>query len=195
MILSNKLMFLCQILEPDAPVSISPVSSQSTDGSHDDETAKSFGGFQNLLVSAVDGNCEPKVCYDQNIQNFSASYDTGAIPVKGDGSKSGNSESADDLNFLLNEPFLDSFANFPNVDDGFIEANDLSNPFETDNGAFDMLAEYLDVGDDSSLYFGSDPTMIFGNEDLALNQTLLPQMVRIHLKLPFVYWHFQYTDI
>lgn len=193
-------MFFCQILGPDAPVSISPVSSQSTDGSHDDEATKSFGGFQNLLVSAVDGNCEPKMCYDQNIQNFSAPYDMDAVPVKDEGirgsSKSGNSESADDLNFLLNEPFLDSFPNFPDVDDGFIEANDLSNPIETDTGAFEMLAEYLDVGDDSSLYFASDPTMIFGNEDLASNQTLLPQMVRIHLKLPFVYWHLlQYTDI
>lgn len=182
---------ICQILGSDVPVNLSPVSSQSTDGSHDDEATNSFGGIQNPLVSGIDGNCEPKMCYDQKVQNLPASYDMDAVPVKDKGvigsSKSGSSESADDLNFLLNEPFLDSFANFPNVDDGFIEANDLSNPFETDAGAFEMLAEYLDVGDDSSLYFASDPTTIFGNEDLASNQTLLPQMVRILLKFPCSY--------
>lgn len=167
-----------QILGSDVPLNMTPVSS---DGSHDGEAANSFGGTQNPFESASDAYSEPKMCYDQNMQNLPASFDMEAALVKQEGlgecSKPGNSDIADDLNFLLNEPFLDSFENFPTADEGFIEANDLSNPFETNAaGAFDMLAEYLDAGDDSSLYYGSDPAMVFGNEDLASNQTLLPQM-------------------
>ncbi|KAL1542380.1 NAC domain-containing protein 53-like isoform X2 [Salvia divinorum] len=169
---------LKQIIESDAPLNMTPVSS---DGSHDCEAIKTFSGIQNPFESAGDSYCEPKICYDQNIPNWPASCDTEAIPVNhedlGECSKSGNSDSAtDDLNFLLNEPFFDSFEKFLNEDEGFIEANDLSKPHETNTGAFDMLAEYLDAGDDSSLYFACDPSTIFGNEDLASNQVLLPQM-------------------
>ncbi|XP_057789473.1 NAC domain-containing protein 78-like [Salvia miltiorrhiza] len=160
---------LQQILGSDVPLNITPVSS---DGSHDGEATNTFGGTQNPFEFAGDGYGESKMCYDPNIQN---------LPAKQEGlgacSKSGNSEFADDLSLFLNEPFLDSFENFPNADEGFIEANDLSNPYETNTSTFDMLAEYLDASDDnSSLYFSSDPAMIFGNEDLASNQTLLPQM-------------------
>lgn len=168
---------------------MAPVSSQSADGSHVGE-ATSFGSTEDLLVSAGACNCEPKVlCYDQHIQNSPASYDMDVTPVKreciGECSKSRNS---DDFSFMLNEPFLDSFDKFPNADEGFIEANDLSNPFETRTTAFDMLEEYLDAGDDSSFYLECDPEMIFGSDDLFSNQTLLPQMVRIHLRFPCVYY-------
>ncbi|KAH6804938.1 hypothetical protein C2S51_029769 [Perilla frutescens var. frutescens] len=169
---------LQQILGPDGPLNMAPpVSSPSADGSQVGEATKSFGGTQNPLVSTDDHNCEPKIGYDQNIENFPASYDLDGIPVKeecfGESSKSGNS---DDLDFLLNEPFIDSFDKFPNADEGFIEASDLSNPFVPNATAFDMLEEYLDASDDSSLYFACDPSIIFGSEDLASNQTLLPQM-------------------
>lgn len=167
---------------------MAPVSSQSADGSHVGE-ATSFGSTEDHLVSAGACNCEPKMCYDQNIQNSPASYDMDVAPVKreciGECSKSRNS---DDFSFILNEPFLDSFDKFPNADEGFIEANDLSNPFETRTTAADMLEEYLDAGDDSSFYLACDPEMIFASDDLFSNQTLLPQMVRIRLRFPRVYY-------
>ncbi|XP_042015640.1 NAC domain-containing protein 53-like isoform X3 [Salvia splendens] len=168
-----------QIIESDVLLNMTPVSS---DGSHDCEAVETFSGTQNPLESAGDSYCQPRICYDQNIPNWPASYDTETIPVNhadlGECSKSGNSDSATgDLSFLLDEPFLDSFEKFLNDDDGFIEANDLSKPHETNTGGFEMLAEYLDAGDDdSSLYFACDPFVIFGNEDLASNQALLPQM-------------------
>lgn len=164
---------------------------QCADGSHVEETTESFSGTQKLLVSVGDQYCEPKLGDDKNIYNLPASYDMDAMPVKqeciGECSKSGNSE---DIDFLLDEPFLDSFDDLPNGDEGFIEANDLSNPTETDTTAFDMLEEYLtffDANDDSSVYFACDPAMMLGSEDLVSDQTLLPQKVRIRLGFPCVY--------
>ncbi|KAG8390565.1 hypothetical protein BUALT_Bualt01G0096700 [Buddleja alternifolia] len=91
----------------------------------------------------------------------------------GESSNSGNS---DYLNYLLDEPFMDSSDNLQFGDEGFIEANDLSNPVETNNSAIDMLEEYLsffDANDDE--YFTNDPMAMLGSEDLVQNQALILQ--------------------
>ncbi|KAL8516930.1 hypothetical protein ACS0TY_015252 [Phlomoides rotata] len=114
------------------------------------------------------------------INMSAASYDMDAdtVPVMLENTGECRSGNSDDFDFFLDEAFLDSLDNnLPNSDDGFIEANDLSTPSEN-TASFDMLDEYLmyfDANDDSSLYFASDPVMMFRNENVFSGQTLLPQ--------------------
>ncbi|KAK6137943.1 hypothetical protein DH2020_028312 [Rehmannia glutinosa] len=166
-----------QILGSDVSSNVAPLP-QYADGSYVEETTKSFDNNQNLLVRAGYQYSEPKQCDDKNIYSMSGPYDMNVKEVEqgaiGGCSKFGNSG---DVDYLLDEPFLDSSDNLQDGDVGFLKASDLSNPIETDTTAFDMLEEYLtffDANDDNSLFFANDPAMMLGSEDLFSNQ-YLPQ--------------------
>ncbi|KAK6144724.1 hypothetical protein DH2020_021544 [Rehmannia glutinosa] len=165
------------ILGSDVSSNVAPLP-QYADGSYVEETTKSFDNNQNLLVRAGYQYCVPKQCDDKNIYSMSGPYDMNVKEVElgaiGGCSKFGNSG---DVDYLLDEPFLDSSDNLQDGDVGFLKASDLSNPIETDTTAFDMLEEYLtffDANDDNSLFFANDPAMMLGSEDLFSNQ-YLPQ--------------------
>ncbi|KAK6137850.1 hypothetical protein DH2020_028405 [Rehmannia glutinosa] len=155
-----------QILGSDVSSNVAPLP-QYADGSYVEETTKSFDNNQNLLVRAGYQYSEPKQCDDKNIYSMSGPYDMNVKEVEqgaiGGCSKFGNSG---DVDYLLDEPFLDSSDNLQDGDVGFLKASDLSNPIETDTTAFDMLEEYLtffDANDDNSLFFANDPAMMLGN--------------------------------
>lgn len=169
-----------------------PVTFQYADGSHVEETSASFSGSEKPLASAGDQCCVSNTCDDKNIYNMAAAlYDTdaNAVPIVLENVGECGSGSSDNLDFLLDDSFLDSLDKLPNVDEGFIEANDLSNPSETNTSAFDMLEEYLtffDANDDNSLYFANDPAMMFGSDDLFSGQSLHPQKVKMHHRISYL---------
>ncbi|XP_073139726.1 NAC domain-containing protein 53-like [Henckelia pumila] len=144
---------------------------QSADGSHGGETPESVGDTKNTqkLLDWADQPCYgPEQLDDANLYVLPAPYDMTRNLVKheyiGESSKSGNSE---DVDYLLDEPFLDSTDYLPFGDEGFIEANDLSNPVEADASTFDMFEEYLTYFDASENYsqsFAPDPSAILESE-------------------------------
>ncbi|KAL8482902.1 hypothetical protein ACS0TY_025806 [Phlomoides rotata] len=125
----------------------SELTFQYADASHIEETTTSFSGPEKPLVSAGVQHYETNMCDDKNIYNMTAaSYDIDADAV-------------------------------PVMLENTGESNDLSTPSEN-TASFDMLDEYLmyfDANANSSLYFASDPAMMFGNENVFSGQTLLPQ--------------------
>ncbi|XP_011076897.1 NAC domain-containing protein 53 isoform X1 [Sesamum indicum] len=171
-----------QILGPDVPSDTSPLplKFQPADGSYGEETAESVNDTQQLLVNAGEQYCEAEQHEDKNFYDLPAPYDMTVRAVKheyiGESSKSGNS---DDLDYLLDEPFLDSSDNLQYGNGGFIESNDLPNSAaETNTSAFDMLEEYLTffgANDDNAQHFAYDPSVMLGSEELISDQALLPQ--------------------
>ncbi|XP_020548879.1 NAC domain-containing protein 78 isoform X2 [Sesamum indicum] len=153
---------------------------QPADGSYGEETAESVNDTQQLLVNAGEQYCEAEQHEDKNFYDLPAPYDMTVRAVKheyiGESSKSGNS---DDLDYLLDEPFLDSSDNLQYGNGGFIESNDLPNSAaETNTSAFDMLEEYLTffgANDDNAQHFAYDPSVMLGSEELISDQALLPQ--------------------
>ncbi|KAI3458777.1 hypothetical protein Pfo_015440 [Paulownia fortunei] len=107
-----------QILGSDVPSDASPLplNVQSADGNFDEETAESCEQYS-----------EFELCEDENLYDLPVPFDMDVRAVKheyiGESSKSGNS---DDLDYLLDEPFLDSSDDIPYGNGGFLEANDLS---------------------------------------------------------------------
>ncbi|KAL0303510.1 UNVERIFIED_CONTAM: NAC domain-containing protein 53 [Sesamum radiatum] len=140
---------------------------------------ESVNDTQQLLVNAGEQYCEAEQHEDKNFYDLPAPYDMAVRAVKheyiGESSKSGNS---DDLDYLLDEPFLDSSDNLQYGNEGFIESNDLPNPAaETNTSAFDMLEEYLtffDANDDNTQHFAYDPSVMLGSEELISDHALLP---------------------
>ncbi|KAK4435864.1 NAC domain-containing protein 53 [Sesamum alatum] len=155
---------LQQILASDVPSDSAPllVNFQHADCSYIEETTVSANDTQKLLVcNNLPTSCETDVKLDK--------------VYIGQCSKSSSSENMD---YLLDEAFLDSSDNLQCGNGGFIETNDLSNPIETDTAAFDMLEEYLtffDANDDYSLDFAYDPALMLGSEDLVPDKAKLPQ--------------------
>ena len=70
---------------------------------------------------------------------------------------SSNAENPADVDYLLNEPLLDSMDNPQYVDGSFIETGDLKPSVEADPSSFEMLDEYLQFFDstDGNLDYSS----------------------------------------
>ncbi|KAL3838267.1 hypothetical protein ACJIZ3_022858 [Penstemon smallii] len=169
-----------QILGSDVPsITVPPSNLQSTDSSCGEEPTQSASDTQNLLVGAGEQSNEPEQGDHKNSFDLPAQYDMDLEAVKHEFiGESSNSENFEDLNFLLDEPFLDAPNNLQYGDVGFIESDDLSNPIKTDTSALDMLDEYLtffDANGDDSQYLEYDPAVILGSEELLRDQPLLPQ--------------------
>ncbi|XP_011101544.1 NAC domain-containing protein 53 isoform X2 [Sesamum indicum] len=154
---------LHQILASDVPSDSAPllVNFQHADCSYIEETTVSTNDTQKLL----------------GCNNLPASCETDVTPDKQYIGECGKSSRSQNMDYLLDEAFLDSSDNLQYGDGGFIETNDLSNPIETDSAAFDMLEEYLtffDANDGNSLDFAYDPALMLGSEDLVPDKAKLP---------------------
>ncbi|KAL0382786.1 UNVERIFIED_CONTAM: NAC domain-containing protein 53 [Sesamum calycinum] len=153
-----------QQIASDVPSDSAPlqVNFQHAGCSYIEETTVSTNDTQKLL----------------GCNNLPASCQTDVTPDKqyiGECCKSSHSQNMD---YLLDEAFMDFSDNLQYGDGGFIETNDSSNSIETDIAAFDMLEEYLtfsDAHDDNSLDFAYDPALMLGSEDLVPNKAKLPQ--------------------
>lgn len=112
---------------------------------------------------------------EQPHDNMITPYNMEDKPSKLESGESSNSGSFEDLNFLLDEPFLDAFANL----EEFIETNDILNPVQTNASASDMLDEYLSFVDanDNSPYLTYDSAVIAGSNGFTSDQVLLSQKV------------------
>ncbi|XP_073036965.1 NAC domain-containing protein 53-like isoform X2 [Primulina eburnea] len=164
--------YLEQILGSDVSSDIThpQLNFQSADGSLGGETPELVSDTKNTqkLLDCAKPCYGPEQLDDTNLYVLPIPYDMNGNLVKheyiGESSKSGNSE---DVDFLLDEPFLDSTDYLPFGDEGFIEANDLSNPVEANASTFDMFEEYLTYFDASENYserFAPDPSAILGSE-------------------------------
>lgn len=108
-----------------------------------------------------------------------------------------NNVNALDVNYLFDEPYLDATDHPPFNEGLFLEANDLSNPMESnsagDSTGFDMVEEYLNFFDaDDNLTF--DPSEILGSENAVSDHELLSQKVKIYLGTYFLDFEL-YTSI
>ncbi|KAL2454607.1 NAC domain-containing protein 53 [Abeliophyllum distichum] len=163
------------IISDGAPLPLNFYSVE--DGSNGKESTTVHA--QKLLLGVPEDQCGPEQSDYQRLYDMPDSYDIDGKPVKheyiGESSKTGNSEEVD---YLLDEPWLDTFDNIQSGDGGFIETNDLSNPIGDDTSTFDMLEEYLtffDAEDGNPQYFAYDPSKMAGNEDLVSDQAFLVQ--------------------
>ncbi|XP_022841472.1 NAC domain-containing protein 53-like isoform X2 [Olea europaea var. sylvestris] len=173
-----------QILGTDIPSDIAPLplNTNSIDNtSYEEETSKSSSGAQQRMVDMVEHKNEPEKHDDQNLYDLPASYDTVVKPVRHEymveSSEPGNFE---DVDYLLDEPFLDASDNVQYSDGGFVETNDLSNPGAADTSTFDALEEYLaffDANDDNSQYSSCDLSKMMGSEDLISDHAFLTETV------------------
>ncbi|KAL0358537.1 UNVERIFIED_CONTAM: NAC domain-containing protein 78 [Sesamum angustifolium] len=151
-----------QQIASDVPSDSAPLQVNFQHCSYIEETTVSTNDTQKLL----------------GCNNLPASCQTDVTPDKqyiGECCKSSHSQNMD---YLLDEAFMDFSDNLQYGDRGFIETNDSSNSIETDTAAFDMLEEYLtfsDAHDDNSLDFAYDPALMLGSEDLVPNKAKLPQ--------------------
>ncbi|KAK6136131.1 hypothetical protein DH2020_030104 [Rehmannia glutinosa] len=169
-----------QILGSDVPSDASPLpmNPESADGKFDEETAESVNETSKIMLNAGEQYSELEQREDENLYDMHAPYNTVARAVKheyiGESSKSAD---PDDLDYLLDEPYVDAPDDLPYGNGGFLEANDLTNPVETNTSAFDMLEEYLtffDANDSNTQHFAYDPSLMLGTEDLISDQPLLP---------------------
>ncbi|XP_022865033.1 NAC domain-containing protein 53-like [Olea europaea var. sylvestris] len=133
---------------------------------------------QKLLLGVPKYQCEPEQSDDKKLCDIPDSYDVDGKLLKheyiGESSKTGNSE----VDYLLDETWLDAFDNIQSDDGGFIETNDLFNSVGDDTSTFDMLEEYLtffDAEDGNSQYFAYNPSKMMGNEDLVSDEAFLVQ--------------------
>ncbi|XP_052199338.1 NAC domain-containing protein 53-like isoform X2 [Diospyros lotus] len=167
-----------EILSDEVPV---PSSFYYVDNnSHTQEPVNLVDDTKNLLVVTGENYCpseqpDGQILFDLPVQN-----DMNVKPVKHEyiGEPS-NTVNTVDIDYLLDEPFLDASSDPPFDEGAFLETNDLSNPIEADPSGFDMLDEYLTflgAGDDDSQYLALDSLeMMIGSENLVSGQAYLPE--------------------
>ncbi|KAK1571617.1 hypothetical protein Q3G72_020154 [Acer saccharum] len=113
----------------------------------------------------------------QQFSDLPEQYEMDTRPVKDEFVvESSNNADPGDVNYLLDEPFMDATANLPFNDGLYLEANDLSNTIEPNSAAFDMVDEYLtffDANDVNGEYLTFDASEIFGIENNVPDQAPL----------------------
>ena len=117
--------------------------------------------------------------YDQFL-NIPEQYGMDTNPIKDEYYvESSNNVNPAEVNYSLDEFYMDAADNAPMGDGLYLEANDLSNPVEADPEGFDMLDEYLtyfDADDDNSQHLTFDPSEIMGTDNSVFDQA--PQKVK-----------------
>lgn len=141
-----------------------------------EESTDFIGDAQELLLGVDENNHVQEQPDGRTLFNLPVQYDMGAKSVKreyiGEPSYTGessNTENPVDVDYFLDESFLDAMDN-PQFGDGtFIETNDLKQPAVVDPSSFDMLDEYLqffDATDDNVQHLGFDYSNMMQSEDL-----------------------------
>lgn len=134
-----------QILGADVPVEDGslPLNFCFGDGNGDEVSSEFIEDAQEFLADMGGNQPGAEQTDDPRLFDLPVQNGMGATAVKHEyiGETSSNMNSLD-VDYLLDQPFLDASDN-PSLDDGsFLEANDLKNAVEADPG-FDMLEEYL----------------------------------------------------
>ncbi|XP_022939655.1 NAC domain-containing protein 78-like isoform X1 [Cucurbita moschata] len=84
-----------------------------------------------------------------------------------------NSEKDEHIDYLLDEPYPSVPDDLALNEELFLEANDLSNPAESDPTSFDLLEEYLTFFDaDDNLHLDFEPSDILGGEEPISGQAI-----------------------
>ncbi|XP_011649428.1 NAC domain-containing protein 78 isoform X1 [Cucumis sativus] len=142
----------------------------------------------------VENDNKPEVCAGDTFElqpslNFfqlPEQYGTGESSERDDrfAESSGNlAESSDnfnqeDINYLLDEPYPSVPDDLALNEELFLEANDLSNPVESDPSALDVLEEYFTFFDaDDNLQLAFDPSDLFDSEEPISSQTTSEEKV------------------
>ncbi|KAK4835381.1 hypothetical protein QYF36_009015 [Acer negundo] len=123
----------------------------------------------------------PELQVGQQFSDLPEQYEMDNRPVKDEFVvESSNNADPGDVNYLLDEPFMDATANLPFNDGLYLEANDLSNTIEPDSADFDMVEEYLtffDANDVNGEYLTFDASEILGIENNIPDQApLIPEV-------------------
>nr|UBT01611.1 NAC transcription factor 06 [Litchi chinensis] len=158
------------IQSEDAP----PPSFFYGDSSNFVEHSRDFSENERKPIIGTRETRGPELLVGQQFSDLPEQYEMDSRSVKNEYVvESGNNVDPGELNYLLEEPFMDATANPPFSDGLYLEANDLSNTIEPDSAGFDMVDEYLNFFDanDDNLTF--DASEILGSEINVPNQALL----------------------
>ncbi|XP_018848042.2 NAC domain-containing protein 53-like [Juglans regia] len=111
-----------------------------------------------------------ELCHDEKLVDIPEQYEMDMKPIKDEFFvESSRIMKPSEVNYSLDEPYLDATDN-PLLGDGFfLESDDLLNPVESDAAGFDILDEYLTfLNADDDMAF--DPSEIMGGENSFSNQ-------------------------
>ncbi|KAL7228599.1 hypothetical protein ACSBR2_007330 [Camellia fascicularis] len=170
-----------QILDAEIPADVPPPLSfyYGDDGNQLQEPVDFVDDAQKLLVATDESYCVPGQPDGQKLFDLPAQTNMDTKPVRheyiGEPSNAVNSV---DVDYLLDEPFMDAIHNTPFDEGLFLETNDLSNPIEADPSSFGMLEDYLtyfDADGDNSQFMAFDSSKMMGREDLVSGQAFLAQ--------------------
>ncbi|XP_038886500.1 NAC domain-containing protein 78-like isoform X2 [Benincasa hispida] len=127
------------------------------------ELQQSDDFFQLPEQYGMGGNSEKDGCFAESSGNFAESSDN---------------FKHEDIDYLLDEPYPSILDDFALNEELFLEANDLSNPVESDPTGVDVLEEYLTFFDaDDNLQLAFDPSDILGSEEPISGQATLEEKV------------------
>ncbi|KAI8030987.1 NAC domain-containing protein 78 [Camellia lanceoleosa] len=171
-----------QILDAEIPAEDVPPPLSfyyGDDGNQVQELVDFVDDAQKLLVATDESYCVPGQPDGQKLFDLPAQTNMDTKPVRheyiGEPSNAVNSV---DVDYLLDEPFMDAIVNTPFDEGLFLETNDLSNPIEADPSSFGMLEDYLtylDADGDNSQFMAFDSLKMMGSEDLVSGQAFLAQ--------------------
>ena len=107
-----------------------------------------------------ENHCGSELPNDQKIFDLSEQYEVDAKSVKDEYYvEQSNDVNSLEVDYLLDEPYLDASENLAFEDGFFLETDDLSNPVETDPSGFDIdeYLAFLDADGDNlqQMAFGS----------------------------------------
>ncbi|KAF5959365.1 hypothetical protein HYC85_000574 [Camellia sinensis] len=171
-----------QILDAEIPAEDVPPPLSfyyGDDGNQVQEPVDFVDDAQKLLVATDESYCVSGQPDGQKLFDLPAQTNMDTKPVRheyiGEPSNAVNSV---DVDYLLDEPFMDAIGNTPFDEGLFLETNDLSNPIEADPSSFGMLEDYLtyfDADGDNSQFMAFDSSKMTGSEDLVSGQAFLAQ--------------------
>lgn len=110
------------------------------------------------------GNSEKDECFAESSGNFAESSDN---------------FKQEDIDYLLEEPYPSVPDDLALNEELFLEANDLSNPVDSDPTGLDVLEEYLTFfdADDDNLQLAFDPSDVLGIEEPTSGRAILEEKV------------------
>ncbi|GMP22513.1 hypothetical protein CsSME_00000502 [Camellia sinensis var. sinensis] len=171
-----------QILDAEIPAEDVPPPLSfyyGDDGNQVQEPVDFVDDAQKLLVATDESYCVSGQPDDQKLFDLPAQTNMDTKPVRheyiGEPSNAVNSV---DVDYLLDEPFMDAIGNTPFDEGLFLETNDLSNPIEADPSSFGMLEDYLtyfDADGGNSQFMAFDSSKMTGSVDLVSGQASLAQ--------------------
>lgn len=170
--------FLFQDLEISNPFESTPpppLNFYYGDTSNHVERYEDF--IEDCQMPIMDSSETFELCHDEKLVDIPEQYEMDVKPIKDEFLvESSNIMKPSEVNYSLDEPYLDATDN-PLLGDGFfLESDDLLNPVESDPAGFDILDEYLEFfnADDDMAF---DPSEIIGAENSFSNPATHTQEV------------------